>query len=197
MIMTTTRMRDADIRTRLHAEFDDVGAAWVDEVQVKGCRTDMVAFVGGVLTAIEIKSGRDTLERLQRQMELVDWRFRQTLVVTEPRHVEGVRATVGARCGIWVCEERPTGFFLRRRSRAFGTRAPRPRDAAHPQRIVYGLGRTEIAAALGVEPESAPRGELAAALAARPIEEVEAVALEAWRQRKLTGENPKPHLASR
>ena len=189
-------MNDADIRARLHADFDRDGVPWVDEVQTQRRRADLLAIVGGVLTSIEIKSGKDTLKRLAEQYQLADHRFRQVLVVTEPRHVAGVRSVVGPRCGIWVCEERPDGFHLRTRSKAFGTRRPTPRAKAHPTRIAYLLRRAELGALLGVDPESARRGDLASRLAAElPIEELERAVLDALRARKR--ESGKAHMASK
>jgi len=184
------RVNDADIRDRLHAEFDKDGIPWVDEINVKDCRVDMVAMIDDVLTGIEIKSDKDTLKRLVKQYALYDHRFRQVLVVTEPRHVEGVRATVGDRCGIWVCEEQENGFFLRTRSRKFGTRKPRPRAKAHSARIVYGLRRLELLQALGLDETSAMPKSEAAERVTRELstEAIERVAIEAWQRRKTTGE---------
>ncbi|MGI9186644.1 MAG: sce7726 family protein [Gaiellales bacterium] len=179
-------MNDADIRTRLHADFDQAGIAWVDEIKVKECRVDMVALLDGVLTAIEIKSGKDTLKRLERQYALYDQRFRQVLVVTEPRHVAGVRSVVGARCGIWVCEEQADGVHLRQRSRPYGTRRPQVRPTARSGRIAYALQRGELLAALGLaEDTPVTKSEAARRVMERfGTEEIERIALTAWQGRK-------------
>ena len=190
-------MNDADIRDRLHAEFDAAGIPWVDEVRLdKATRIDMLALIDGVLTAIEIKSGKDTTKRLQRQFAAADYRFRQVLVVTEPRHVASAKAVVGPRCGIWVCEEQPRGFFLRRNSRAFGTRKPRPAAEAHPARLTVLLRRSELAAALGLPPDAdARKGELDQRLRGNLAQEqIEAIFIDALRGRKLAA--GQPHLAS-
>lgn len=205
--MPSRRMRDAEIRARIHAELDALGVPWVDEIHLRrepraapedeAVRIDMVALVGGVLTAIEIKSGSDSLERLERQQRVALRRFRQVVVVAEDRHVADVRDAIDPRCGIWVCVPQEHGFHLVMRSRSAGARRPRPRARAHTARLVSLLRKAEIAAALGASPEGATKGAFAQRLAERPVEEVERAVLHAWRQRKLTGENPKPHLASR
>ena len=189
-------MKDEDIRARLQADFDRDGTPWVDEVKVGDRRADMVAIVRGVLTSIEIKSDKDTLKRLEEQFRLFDRCFRQVLVVTEPRHVEGVKTVVGPHCGIWVCEEVDGGFYLRTRSRAFGTRTPRPRQRPHPARIAHLLRKAELKAVLRL-PEDAPltRGELSARAGRElAIEDLERAVLEMLRVRKI--EAGKPHLAS-
>lgn len=190
-------MNDADIRDRLHAEFDAIGAPWVDEIRLdKATRIDMLVLLDGVLTAVEIKSGKDTTKRLQRQFAAADRCFRQVLVVTEPRHVESAKAVVGDRCGIWVCEEQPRGFFLRRNSRAFGTRKPRPRAASHPARRTKLLRRTELIAALHLPPDTdARKDELDQRLrAAFDDAQLDAIMVDAFRGRKHDA--GQPHLAS-
>jgi hypothetical protein len=44
------------IRSYLHVRFDKHGAPWVDGVQLRNNRIDMILLVDGVLTGIEIKS---------------------------------------------------------------------------------------------------------------------------------------------
>lgn len=190
-------MNDADIRTRLQADFDADGTPWVDEVQTKRRRADMLAIVDGVLTSIEIKSGKDTLKRLAEQYAVADRTFRQVLVVTEPRHVEGVRSVVGPRCGIWVCEETERGFFLRRKSKAFGTRKPRPKANAHAARLAFLLRKPELGAVLGLATvDDATRSRLASdAASTLTVEALELAVMEALRERKR--EKGLEHLAWR
>lgn len=191
-------MNDADIRDRLHAEFDAIGAPWVDEIRLdKATRIDMLVLLDGVLTAVEIKSGKDTTKRLQRQFAAADRCFRQVLVVTEPRHVESAKAVVGDRCGIWVCEEQPRGFFLRRNSRAFGTRKPQPAGKPRPARIAALLRKFEAIHILHVpetttESRNALRERLQREL---DVNALEFAVLHALRRRKIDAGNE--HLASR
>lgn len=189
-------MNDAEIRARLHAHFDREGSPWVDEVTTTDCRVDMLALVGGVLTGIEIKSGKDTLKRLDRQIANFERRFRQVLVVTEARHAPKVKAAVPGHCGIWVAEETPTGVFLRTRSRALGTRRPQPRGRGNPMRLLWLLRRAELVTALGEDPAGPLTKRAAAELlrAERSVDAVERLVLDALVARK--GAAGKGHLAA-
>jgi hypothetical protein len=156
----------------------------------------MLALVGGVLTGIEIKSGRDTLTRLDRQIVAFEQRFRQVLVVTEARHAQKAKAAVPLHCGIWVAEETPSGVLLRTRSRPLGTRRPQPRGKGNPMRLLWLLRRAELASALGEDP-AGPLTKRAAAERLRaelPIEAVERLVLDALVARK--GAAGKEHLAA-
>ena len=187
-------MNDPAIRTRLHAHFDKQGAPWVDEVQIKKNRIDMVALADGVLTGIEIKSGTDTLERLVAQLKAYRSRFRQVIVVIEERHLEGVVSAVPRWCGIWIAEEAGAAVHLKTRGR--GCRKPQPNRRGKVLVLARVLRTAELCVALGVDDAAGlRRGELAERLvASHSVEEVEAVVVEALRQRKLAED--KPHLAS-
>lgn len=167
-------------------------------MQVGRVRVDVVALLGGRLTAIELKSAKDTLTRLGDQYAACERLFPQVVVAAAARHVEGVQAIVGPRCGIWVAEEAPGGVHLRVRSRRAGTRAPKPRSKAKPARLAHYLRRSELLAILGLPPEAALRKPAAAqrVLAAHPGPELEALVFAALRARKLAGDSPKPHLTS-
>ena len=167
-------------------------------MQVGRVRVDVVALLGGRLTAIELKSGKDTLARLGRQFAAFERLFPQVVVAAAARHVEGVAGIVGPRCGIWVAEEAPGGVHLGTRSRRAGARAPKPRSKAKPAWLAHYLRRTELLAILGLPPEAAMRKPEAAArvLAAHSGPELEALVFAALRARKLAGERPKPHLTS-
>lgn len=187
-------MNDPDIRQRLHAHFDRQSAPWVDEIQIHKNRIDMVALVDGVLTGIEIKSGTDTLERLVAQLKAYRSRFRQVIVVIEEQHLEGVVAAVPRWCGIWIAEEAGAAVHLKTRGR--GCRKPQPNRRGKVLVLARVLRTAELCVALGVDDAAGlRRGELAERLvASRSVEEVEAVVLDALRQRKLAED--KPHLAS-
>lgn len=167
-------------------------------MQVGRVRVDVVALLDGRLTAIELKSGRDTLARLARQFAACDRLFPQVVVAAEARHVEGVAGIVGPRCGIWVAEEAEGGVHLRTRSRPAGARPPKPRPRAKPARLAHHLRRTELLGILGLPAEAALRKPEAAARvqAAHSPVELEALVLAALSARKLAGDHPKPHLTS-
>lgn len=186
-------MNDPEIRARLHAHFDRDGAPWVDEVELAKRRIDMLAMIDGVLTAIEIKSAKDTLDRLAQQVRAARPRFRQVLVVAEADHVEEVASTVPRTCGIWIAEEAPTGVFLKRRAK--GCRKPRPTTHQQPVLLAQLLRREELARALVLEfDEAMKRRDLAATLStAHPIDDLERIVITALAQRKRAA--GKGHLA--
>jgi hypothetical protein len=177
-------MNDPEIRTRLHAHFDKLGAPWVDEVAMGKRRIDMVAMVDGVLTGIEIKSGTDTLERLVAQLKAYRSRFQQVIVVIEEKHLDGVVASVPRWCGIWIAEEAGTAVHLKTRGR--GCRKPQPNKRGKVLMLARVLRKEELCVALGVDDSAGlRRGELAERLVASlSVEEVEAFVVEALRQRK-------------
>ena len=189
-------MNDPEIRTRLHTHFDKQGAPWVDEITLGKRRVDMVALVDGVLTGIEIKSGADDLERLKGQLKAYRSRFRQLIVVIEEAHLESVVAAIPRWCGIWIAEEAPGGVYLKTRGR--GCRKPQPNRRGKVLMLARVLRKEELCAVLGLG-LAGDGGLKREALAVRlvealPVEGVEAVVLEALRQRKLAAGNG--HLAS-
>lgn len=93
-------MRDFDIRQVLKQYLaavhqDEAGTLIVDEVKVcdDEARADVVV-VNGSLTGYEIKSDRDTLERLDRQQKAYCKVFDQVWVVSGMRHMKRITERV-------------------------------------------------------------------------------------------------------
>ena len=186
-------MNDPEIRERLHEHFDHQGAPWVDEVKIASRRIDMLAVIDGVLTAIEIKSAKDTLDRLPQQLRSARPRFRQTLLVVEQAHVDRARERIPTTSGIWITEQAPAGVYLKRLGK--GCRTPRPTTRQQPALLAGLLRREELARALGLEfDEAKTRRDLSTTLAsAHPIDDLERIVITALAERKRAA--GKAHLA--
>lgn len=184
-------MRDSEIRTVLHRrlaarEAGNGHVRIVDEMSVLAgeCRID-VAVINGHLEGFEIKSERDTLERLPRQVEAYSKIFDRMTMVCAERHLKSVLSTVPSWWGIEVAKLDRTGsvkLVRRREARA-------NRDV-EPEAIARLLWRGETLAALvelGADHglRSKPRQALWTALvAALPKNKLRALVRERLRARK-------------
>jgi hypothetical protein len=102
---TSGSTRDPDIRSALRdllaSSVTDTDTLVVEELPIAFGFVKMdVAVLNGRLEGYEIKSDRDRLNRLGRQMELYAPLFDRLTVITTARHVERVRAEVPPWCGI-------------------------------------------------------------------------------------------------
>lgn len=105
-LMTETEIRKALI-SKLASGRDAAGAAFIAELFVDGFarRADLV-MANGKLAAFEIKSERDSLDRLEGQLSTYERLFEQVTVVCAMKHLDGVFARVGDAIGIWaICPE--------------------------------------------------------------------------------------------
>ncbi|NMM85066.1 hypothetical protein B2J88_11915 [Rhodococcus sp. SRB_17] len=112
-------MTEQEIRLLLQAKLADSpsgqGAAFVSELFI-ACfarRADLV-MANGKLAAFEIKSERDSLERLEGQLDTYLRLFEQVTVVCAKRHVQGVKALVKDGVGIWQLTEKGTFKVVRK-----------------------------------------------------------------------------------
>lgn len=112
-------LRDADIRGPLHLWLqelhrNDSETSIVHELSIPrpSARVD-IAVINGELCGFEIKSDRDSLYRLPRQIESFSSVFDRVAVVTTDRHLKSVRSTIPLWWGIYIA--RPDGTFLTRR----------------------------------------------------------------------------------
>jgi len=98
--MTEVEIRNA-LQARLAASPQGVGAAFIAELFVDGFsrRADLV-MANGKLAAFEIKSDRDSLDRLEGQLQSYLRFFEQVSVVCAERHLPGVLATAPAEVGV-------------------------------------------------------------------------------------------------
>lgn len=82
-------------------------ASMLSEARVGMCKADVVVF-NGTSTAYEIKSERDSLTRLDSQVNSYGSVFAAVNVVTSPKHVEQVLRQVPSHVGVLVLSRRYT-----------------------------------------------------------------------------------------
>lgn len=112
-------MNELEIRALLQAKLAEShhgqGAAFVSELFIDSFarRADLV-MANGKLSAFEIKSERDTLERLDGQLETYLRLFEQVTVVCAERHQAGVQERIPDGVGVWVLSENGSFKVLKR-----------------------------------------------------------------------------------
>jgi hypothetical protein len=154
-------MNDCDIRAALWARLDaqhasDPGARLLDELGVcEGrCRIDL-AVVGECLHGFEIKSDRDTLERLDAQQRLYSKVFDRITIVAHGAHMSRVLDRVPEWWGVTqaigigpVFAKRGSGCAAQAIVSFIDRRPPRPNPAPDALAIVQLLWRDEVIALL-------------------------------------------------
>lgn len=117
-------MRDADVRFALHrwlreqhaSELDDT--RFVDELGIAGeVRVD-TAVLNGSFSGFEIKSARDTLRRLPRQVEFYSAVLDYATLVVASNHLAQARVLLPRWWGIVEAKDTELGVQLRRRRTA-------------------------------------------------------------------------------
>lgn len=114
-MMSRYVVKDAEIRAALHAKrlcrqkarpdtlvIDELGLA-----HSKG-RID-VAVINGSLHGYEIKSEKDTLDRLAGQFRIYSQTLQKLTIVAAPKHIGGILAEVPEWCGVIAAEQGPRG----------------------------------------------------------------------------------------
>ncbi len=74
-------------------------AAMLNEFRVGGCKADL-AILNGTATVYEIKSERDSLSRLEHQIETYKQFFAAVYVIAGDNHLEGIRSIASKDVGI-------------------------------------------------------------------------------------------------
>jgi hypothetical protein len=104
-------MLDRDIRDYLYEDYlrqytEDETACVVPEMGLSAhaARID-IGVVNGKLVGYEIKSDRDNLDRLPRQMEIYNKIFDLITVVSGPKHEKKLEAWLPPHCGLLVTQE--------------------------------------------------------------------------------------------
>jgi hypothetical protein len=172
-------MRDVEIREALHERLgsrygSDPAVRVVDEMAVLSgaCRVD-IAVINGRLEGLEIKSERDTLERLPRQVELYGRVFDRMTMVCAERHLEKAIEAVPGWWGVEVASRNGVGAVALKRVRA--ARANRGVEAKAVAQLLWRDEALGALTALGADGglRSKPRrvlwGALAGALPAREL----------------------------
>lgn len=96
---TETAIREA-IKVDHPADLDEI---WVDEFSIPGTKERVdLARVGRGLSCFEIKTGRDDLRRLPRQVDAFSRLFDRCTVVVDEKHLDGCESVVPVWWGISV-----------------------------------------------------------------------------------------------
>ncbi len=80
-------------------------ASMLSEFRVGGCKAD-VAILNGTATVYEIKSERDSLSRLERQIEAYKTVFAKVFVIAGENHVDAVLASTSKDVGVMQLSNR-------------------------------------------------------------------------------------------
>lgn len=111
-------MRDADVRDVVRrslqdAHRDDLDTRIVEEMGIWGgsARID-VAVINGELHGVELKSERDTLARLDRQIELYDKVFDRVTLVVGLNHLDGALRKAPEWWGLTTALPTDSGIVL-------------------------------------------------------------------------------------
>jgi hypothetical protein len=87
-------------------------ASMLNEFRVGECKADL-AILNGTSTVYEVKSERDSLSRLRRQLDAYAQVFAQVFVIVAEPHVDAVKGSVPADVGIMVLNSRHNISTLR------------------------------------------------------------------------------------
>jgi hypothetical protein len=138
-------MRDRDVRRalldhlhELHAGDPDTRIVEEMGVWCGTARID-VAVVNGELCGFELKSERDTLERLPLQAEVYGLVFDRVSLVTTDRHLRKAATIVPNWWGTYIVREAIDGSTKLKR-----TRAPKPNPNRDPMVLAQLLWRSEV-----------------------------------------------------
>lgn len=105
-------------------------------------KADLVALSGGNLIAFEVKSERDTLQRLEGQLKGYLDSFEQVYVVTSKAHLQEIKRIADRRVGLIV--EADGDIFLHRKAPI--------RKRLNPRAVVSILTKTALSRFVGIKP---------------------------------------------
>lgn len=107
--------KDSDIRTALHAKRlrrakTHPDTIVIDELGLAHARSRIdVAVINGCIQGYEIKSAKDTLDRLGPQIDIYRETLQKLTMVAAPKHVPGILANTPEWCGVMAAEQGPRG----------------------------------------------------------------------------------------
>lgn len=106
---------DTDIRAALHAKRlqrmkSQPDTLVIDELGLAHARSRIdVAVINGCIHGYEIKSDRDTLDRLATQIDVYRQTLQKLTIVAAPKHIAGVMSSAPEWCGVIAAEQGPRG----------------------------------------------------------------------------------------
>lgn len=138
-------LRDSDIRSALREKLrsihaDEPDTAIIDELSLSQGETRVdLAVVNGSFSGYEIKSDRDTLYRLPRQLAVYELCFNTITIVIGTNHVASCADSVPRWWGIWEATRKTDGSVaIKERRKA------KNNDKIAPQQVVQLLWRDEL-----------------------------------------------------
>lgn len=152
---------DSDIRSALHRKRlrhfkSQPNTLVIDELGLAHARSRIdVAVINGCIHGYEIKSAKDSLDRLGSQIDIYCQALQKLTIVAASRHIEGVLAFVPDWCGVIEAEQGPRGGI------AFNLiRSARSNPDTNPVTMAHLLWRPEVLrllSNLGYEPNELRR----------------------------------------
>ena len=130
-------------RAALREAVADPVALLVDELVLGEHGRVDVAVIAEAMHGVELKSDRDSLARLERQMSSYSSVFDFCTLVVTPRHLSGARERLWRGWGLAVLQPDPSGQLRYRQ-----VRQARPNRRVQPGMLVQLLWRSEALAAL-------------------------------------------------
>jgi hypothetical protein len=107
--------KDSDIRAALHAKRFRRARAQpdtliIDELGLAHAKSRIdIAVINGCIHGYEIKSAKDTLDRLAPQIDVYRETLQKLTIVAAPKHVAGILANAPQWCGLIAAEQGPRG----------------------------------------------------------------------------------------
>ena len=104
--MTKLKTKDADIRVALHAKRlarlkGNPNTLVIDELGLAHARSRIdIAVINGCIHGYEIKSEKDTLDRLGSQISIYTTTLQKLTIVTAPKHLKEIKRRVPKWCGL-------------------------------------------------------------------------------------------------
>ena len=113
--MASLGTNDADIRFALHAKHlrhikAHPDTLVIDELGLVHAKSRIdVAVINGCIHGYEIKSAKDTLDRLAAQIDIYRQTLQKLTIVAAPKHVAGTMTHAPEWCGVIAAEQGPRG----------------------------------------------------------------------------------------
>ena len=104
--MTKLKTKDADIRVALHAKRlarlkENPNTLVIDELGLAHARSRIdIAVINGCIHGYEIKSEKDTLDRLGLQISIYRTTLQKLTIVAAPKHLKEIKRRVPKWCGL-------------------------------------------------------------------------------------------------
>jgi hypothetical protein len=114
-VASNLQTRDIDIRSALHAKRlrrmrEHADTLVIDELGLAHAKSRIdVAVINGCIHGYEIKSAKDTLERLIPQIETYRLTLQKLTFVAAPKHIASIMSISPEWCGVIAAEQGPRG----------------------------------------------------------------------------------------